>query len=194
LRQLASQPGYLSFLGAMALLGIGTSTFVNFIGLHILEVGGDQQWLALAWSVNAIAEIPVMLLGGRWFARFRYSRLIQIGLAGYMVVWALMAFATVPWVLIVLTFANGLCYGTVWVSAVNYAAESAPPGLSATAQALIGAAQSGIGWSIGAVLAGYLWDAAGGDAAFVMAACSALAAGLLFWFGNRRTLVGVATG
>ena len=191
LKQLAKQPSYMSFLGAMALLGIGTSSYVNFTGLHMLEVGGDQQWLAWAWAANGMAEGPIMFLGARWFARFRYSRLLQVGFAGYTVVWALMAMANTPFLLLLCAAANGLCYGTLWAAAVNYAGEAAPPGLSATAQALIGAAQSGIGWSIGSVLAGYLWDAAGGGVVFAMAACAALAAGLLFWLGNRQVIADV---
>jgi MFS family permease len=186
LRQLTQQRGYLSFLGAMALLGIGTSSYVNFVGLHMLEIGGNQQWLAWSWAANGLTEAPMMFLGARWFARFRYSRLLQIGFAGYMVVWALMALAQTPVQLTLCAAANGICYGTLWAAAVNYAGESAPPGLSATAQALVGAAQSGVGWSLGSVLAGYLWDAAGGPVVFVLASGAALLAGLLFWIGNRK--------
>ena len=79
-----------------------------------------------------------------------------------------------------------MCYGTVWVAAVNYAGESAPPGLSATAQALVGAANAGVGWGIGSVIAGYLWDAQGGSAVFVAAAVATLMAGMLFAWGTRR--------
>lgn len=185
LKQLARQSNYMSFLGAMALLGVGTSSYVNFTGLHMLEVGGDQQWLAWAWAANGLMEGPIMFLGARWFARFRYSRLLQIGFAGYAVVWALMALANTPLLLMLCAALNGLCYGTLWAAAVNYAGEAAPPGLSATAQALVGAAQSGIGWSIGSVVAGYLWDAAGGSTVFAVASCSALLAGLLLWWGTR---------
>jgi MFS family permease len=186
LKQLAKKSSYMSFLGAMALLGVGTSSYVNFTGLHMLEVGGDQQWLAWAWAANGLTEAPMMFLGARWFARFRYSRLLLIGFAGYTVVWALMAMANTPQLLVLCAAANGVCYGTLWSAAVNYAGEAAPEGLSATAQALVGAAQSGIGWSIGSVAAGYLWDAAGGNVVFAMASCAALAAGVLFWVGNRR--------
>ena len=192
LKQLAKMPSYMSFLGAMALLGIGTSSYVNFTGLHMLEVGGDQQWLAWAWAANGLAEGPIMFLGARWFARFRYSRLLLIGFVGYTVVWALMATANSPLMLLLCAAANGVCYGTLWAAAVNYAGEAAPLGLSATAQALVGAAQSGVGWSIGSVVAGYLWDASGGSTVFVMASVAALLAGVLFWVGNRQLMSSVA--
>lgn len=186
LRQLRSQRSYMSFLGAMALLGIGTSSYVNFMGLHMLEIGGDQRWLAWSWAANGGVEAMMMFLGTRLFGRFRYSRMLQVGFAGYVVVWTLMAFANSPLMLTLCTGANGLVYGILWSAAVNYAGESAPPGLSATAQALVGAAQQGVGFSIGSVVAGYVLDAAGGSMVFVVAAVSALSAGLLFWYGNRQ--------
>ena len=73
----------------------------------MLEVGGDQQWLAWAWAANGLTEAPMMFLGARWFARFRYSRLLLIGFAGYTLVWALMALANTPFLLL-------LCAGSQW--------------------------------------------------------------------------------
>ena len=72
-----------------------------------------------------------------------------------------------------------------WVAAVGYASEAAPLGLSATAQALMGAAQSGLGWSLGSVIAGYLWDNTNGHVIFFFAAFTFILATLIFWLGNR---------
>ena len=79
----------------------------------------------------------------------------------------------------------GLCFGFFWVAAVGFASNSAPAGLGATAQALMGAAMTGLGWGIGSVIAGYLWDLAGGEAVYFFAALAALLAALIFTFGNR---------
>src|SRR5690606_35215526 len=111
--------------------------------------------------------------------------LIQFGFAGYAIVWVLMAVVTDPLALVVCSALNGICYGTVWVAAVNYASESAPPGLSATAQSLVGAVQAGIGWSLGSVIAGYLWDIQGGTVVFLAATLAVLLGGMLLWLGER---------
>lgn len=186
LKQLTRQRSYMLFLAAMALLGIGTSSFVNFLGLHILALGGSEWMIGLAWALNGMAEFPMMMFGSQWFARFSYGRLIQFGFAGYGLVWVLMALVESPAALVVCSILNGVCYGTVWVAAVNYASESAPSGLSATAQALVGAAQSGIGWSLGSVVAGYLWDLQGGTAVFLTATMAALTGVVLIWQSERR--------
>jgi MFS transporter, PPP family, 3-phenylpropionic acid transporter len=186
LHTLVRQPGYLSYLGAMAIFGLGMSSFGNFLGLRMLEIGGNQAWVAWAWAINGMTEAPMMFLGARWFGRFAYGHLLQVGFLAYGMMWAMMALANSPLLLTLCAAANGLCFGAVWTAAVNYAGEAAPPGLGATSQALANAAQAGIGWGMGAVLAGYLWDATGGTTVFAMAACAGLLAALLFWLGNRR--------
>jgi MFS family permease len=185
LRLLTSQTGYLTFLVAMTLLGMGIATYAGFLGLHLLSLGGTEQQVGLVWAVNALPELPLMYYGRAWFARYSYKRLFTVGLLGFAVVWALVGLAPTPLLIIMVVPGSGVCYGFFWVAAVGYASEAAPPGLSATAQALMGAAQSGLGWGLGSVIAGYLWDLSNGHEVFFFAASTVVVAALIFWAGNR---------
>jgi hypothetical protein len=49
----------------------------------------------------------------------------------------------------------------------------------------MGAAQSGLGWALGSVVAGYLWDLANGHVVLFFAAATMALAALIFWMGNR---------
>lgn len=188
LRSLAGQPGYLSYLAGMALLGMGMAGYSIFLGLHILELGGTEAQIGLAWALNAITEIPIMFMGARWFGRFRNSRLLLFGFGGYALAWLGLGLAQTPLqVLMTIPFV-GVCYGVFWVAAVGFAAESAPRGLEATAQSLAGAAQAGLGFGIGALLAGRLWDLADGHVVLFASAAGMVLGGVIFWLGNRRTL------
>jgi PPP family 3-phenylpropionic acid transporter len=186
LRVLASQHSYLSFLIAMTLLGMGLSAFIGFSGLHILALGGTERQVGLAWAANALPEIPLMYFGARWFGRYSHKRLIMVGFLGFALVWSLAALAPTPTLIITVLPGIGICFGFFWVAAVGYASDAAPPGLSATAQALMGAVQSGLGWSIGSVIAGYLWDHTSGHIVFFFAAFTMILATLIFWLGNRE--------
>lgn len=188
LRTLAARPGYLSYLAGMVLLGVGAAGFANFLGLHILELGGTESQVGMAWALNAITEIPIMFMGARWFGRVRYSRQILIGFIGFILAWFALALAQTPAQVLMAIPLTGVCYGFFWVAAVGYAAESAPKGLEATAQSLAGAAQSGLGWGIGSLIAGALWDAAGGHVVLFTSAGVMVMAAVIFWAGNRRTL------
>jgi MFS family permease len=186
LRVLTGQRSYPSFLVAMMLLGTGLSAYIGFSGLHILALGGTERQVGLAWAANSLPEIPLMYFGARWFGRYSHKRLIIVGFLGFALVWSLAALAPTPTLIIAVLPGIGICFGFFWVAAVGYASQAAPPGLSATAQALMGAVQSGLGWSIGSVIAGYLWDQTNGHIVFFFAAFTMLLATLIFWLGNRE--------
>jgi MFS transporter, PPP family, 3-phenylpropionic acid transporter len=188
LKQMVGQPGYLSFLLAILLAGAGLAGYVNFLSMQLRALGGSEAQIGLAWAINVVLEIPVMYMGTRWFARYRYGKLILIGFIGFIITFAGMALAATPLQFLWVLPLNGISYGIFWVAVVGYAAEAAPPGLTATSQGLVGAVQGGIGWGIGALLAGYLWDGMGGSAVFTMAAVAVAAATLVFWWGNRRRI------
>ena len=186
LRKLVRQVPYLSFLISMTLLGMGLTSHLGFLGLQILSLGGTEQQVGLAWAVNSAMEIPMMYFGASWFTRFGLRRLIVAGFGGISFVWLLIGFSTSATMVIIVVSGLGLCFGFFWIAAVGFASDSAPAGLSATAQALMGAALTGLGWSIGSVIAGYLWDLAGGEAVYFFAASAAFLAAVIFSIGNRR--------
>ncbi|MBN1311612.1 MAG: MFS transporter [Anaerolineae bacterium] len=182
---LLGQRGYLSFLVATILLGMGTACYVGFLGLYIQSLGGTAQQVGLAWTANALLEIPIMFFGKQWFARYSPQRVILAAMCVYALVWLLIGLSQTPFVAIVCVLGMGVCFGTFWIGAVDYVSSVAPPGLGATAQTLFGAAISGLGWSLGSVAAGYLWDTVSPHAVFFFAAFAAMLAALVFGIGSR---------
>ncbi len=117
-------------------------------------------------------------------ARFRSAHLIVAALVGFAGVYALMAMATTPTIILAVSPLLGVLYACFWLAVVNYASQSAPDGLRATGQALVGAAQGGLGWSLGAVIAGTLWDNFGGSVVLMTAAGLMVAAALVYAQAN----------
>ncbi|MCG3209626.1 MAG: putative 3-phenylpropionic acid transporter [Anaerolineae bacterium] len=186
LKILLGQPHYLSFFIALILMGIGLSCYVGFLGLHVLAVGGTERHVGLVWAANSLLEIPMMYFGASWFARFSFRRLIPGAMLGYVVIWGLIGLANSVWLIIAVVLGIGLCYGVYWVAVVGFVAKTAPVGLRATSQAMVGIAMNGFGWSIGSVVAGYVWDQLGGGAVFGFASLCALAAIAIFLKGCRQ--------
>ena len=77
----------------------------------------------------------------------------------------------------------GVAYGIFWVAAVGFANDTAPEGMGTTAQAAVGAAQMGLGWGLGAIIGGILWDMAGGSSVFWVGAVAAALAIVVFRLG-----------
>lgn len=180
------RPGFAGFLLALVLAGIGLSGYVNFLSLHMMALGGSSAQVGLAWALAAILEIPMMGLGSRWLARFNYRLLIFISFLGFGIVWTAMGLATTPNALLIAVPFAGASYAVFWMAAVGYASEVAPPGMGATAQSLIGAAQAGLGWAIGSILSGILWDSLGGQGVYLASAGVIVVAAVIFAWGQRR--------
>lgn len=184
LRRLWQQPGYPSFLVMNVLMGAGAASFFGFIGLRVLALGGSEAQVGLVYALNAVTEIPVMFAGAPLLARFRPPHLIVAGLVGFAAVYSVMAQATSPTLILLVVPALGALYAGFWMSVVTYAAQSAPAGMRATGQSLVGAAQGGLGWAMGSVIAGVLWDRLGGSAFLWAAAFLMLAAALVYTQAN----------
>ena len=187
LRQLAGQASYRGFLTAVTFFGMGMSGYLAFLSLYMIDLGGSASDLGILWVAVAIMEVPVMYFGARSFERFGYRRILQWSFFGFILGWGLMGFATSPLFLILNVLLISTSFACYWVSVVNYASETAPTGMSATAQALVGAMQSGLGWSIGSVIAGYLWDLSGPQAVYAFSTGAVIIAAASFWWGNRPT-------
>ncbi|RLT40237.1 MAG: MFS transporter [Chloroflexi bacterium] len=182
---LIGRPGFGAFLVALVLAGIALSGYINFLSLHMMALGGSEAQVGLAWALAAILEIPMMAFGSRWMGRFSQRRLILTGFVGFAAVWLVMGLATTPTALLLAIPFSGASYAIFWMAAVGYTAAVAPPGMGATAQALTGAAQAGLGWAIGSVLAGSVWDVYGGEGVYLVSAAVMLAAAGVFAWGSR---------
>jgi PPP family 3-phenylpropionic acid transporter len=185
IRTLAARPAYRGFLMATALAGIGSGCYFNFLGLHILELGGSESQVGMAYAANALAEIPIMFLGARWFQRYNNTTLITIGFLFFALGFAVVGAMLSPLPLILAASLIGIAYGIFWVAAVGYANDTAPEGMGATAQAAVSAAQMGLGWGLGAIIGGILWDTAGGSAVFWAGSIAASLAVVVFRIGLR---------
>jgi PPP family 3-phenylpropionic acid transporter len=185
LRVLAGRRAYVSFLAMNMLQGMGTAAFFGFLGLHLVAIGATEAQVGLAFALAALAEIPIMFAGAWVQRRLRLAQMIVLGLIGVGSAYLLIGLAPTPALALAVTPFIGIFYGTYWMGVVAYAAEAAPPGLRATGQALMNAAQFGMGWAVGSVIAGIVWGAFGGGWVFLLGALALFAAATIFTLGQQ---------
>jgi MFS transporter, PPP family, 3-phenylpropionic acid transporter len=185
LRMLARRRRYMSFLLMNVLFGFGAACYVNFVGLRLLELGATEAQVGLGFALGAATEIPVMFVGARLMARFSLTRLIVAGIVGIAIAYMLAGLAASPLLIIMVMASIGFFGGTFWMAVVAYASVSVPASLRATGQTLIGATQGGLGWALGSITGGLLWDTAGGTVVLLVAGVSLLAGAGVFGAGQR---------
>jgi MFS family permease len=122
----------------------------------MLQQRGYPSPLALT-TLNQFSEI-IFMFSMPWFvARLGLKRVLAIG----MLAWSLRYFCFLspafPLALLGL-FLHGFCYSFLYVGAYMYVDRSAPADLKASAQSLMGFLLLGLGFFMGAKLAGYMLD------------------------------------
>jgi PPP family 3-phenylpropionic acid transporter len=150
--------------------GIGVGVANGWFLVYLSSLHATKGQLGLSILIQTISEVPFMFLG---------ARLLQLVPARYLFVGALMlyggralcyALIHTPSILLGVQLLHGPTFATMWIAGVAVARQLAPRGLGATLQGLLWSALSGLGASVGTVLGGQLFDAAGPEATFLVSA------------------------
>lgn len=175
------------FMVSMIVLGIGNVAMQHFLGIYILELGGDEALLGAAAALGALTELPILFWGAPLIARYGPWRLLLFAYGISALRW--FAYGVMPsagWA-IPISLLHSVTFGVYWVAGVASVDRLAPVDLKATAQGLF-YASFGIAGVLGGPINGYLFDTLGASWLFLIASALALGALALLWLGKPLPL------
>jgi len=168
---------------ALAVQGV----LFGYVGLYLDSLGAPERVIGLSGTVGSLAQTAVMLfLLPRLLRIWGCKRLMLLALATYTLRCALWALVPIPLVVAWSQALLGLAFGSAVVASVQFADETAPPGMRTTAQALITSLISGLGRATGSMTAGPLYDSIGPQRTFGAFGILAAAATIAFGTAWRR--------
>ena len=181
-RAFAVQPRLWLVLAIFALAFAGLQGALTFIGIRIVELGGQPSDVAISFGVAALAEIPGLVAAG-WLGRrigLRWLFVASLLLYGLCITtWGILPYA----VAINSTRAvTGLCNGSLMAARVLMVPRLLPQSLQATGQVLFQAATLGFGTVMGSVIGGVAYSVFGPRFFFLAAGGVAIAGGVAAWF------------
>jgi len=181
-RAFAVQPRLWLVLAIFALAFAGLQGALTFIGIRIVELGGQPSDVAISFGVAALAEIPGLVAAG-WLGRrigLRWLFVASLLLYGLCITtWGILPYA----VAINSTRAvTGLCNGSLMAARVLMVPRLLPQSLQATGQVLFQAATLGFGTVMGSVIGGVAYSVFGPRFFFLAAGSVAIAGGVAAWF------------
>lgn len=141
--------------------GLNVASTNNYFLSYLKELGVKESIMGLALMMGTLAEIPILFYGNHLLKRFQPYKLVTLTVMLSGIRLLLFAAISTPWLIFPVQLLNGLGYPAMWLAGVAYADQSAPPGLSATAQGLFGAMVGGFGIAVGGLCGGLLLDTIG---------------------------------
>ncbi len=157
----------------------------GYASLYLDTLGAGESLIGLSGAIGSLSQTLLMFTLLPWLVRhWGGERLMVFSLLMFCVRLGIWAFVPSPWTVAVSEVLLGLTTGTALVGSVEFAARHAPPGMAATAQALMSCLVNGLGRTLGSAVTGRLYDSIGTQPLFAgfaaMAGLGALSFGALW--------------
>src|SRR2546423_3950733 len=157
LTQLGDRAFYV-FIAASLLLCIPLAAYYNFTQIFLGSAGVTK--IAATQTLGQISEAGFMLLMPLMFARLGVKRMLMLGMAAWVLRYALFALAApaaVFWMIVVGIAVHGICYDFFFVTGQIYVDKKATPAVRSQAQGFFVLVTYGVGMLIGAQIAGRVY-------------------------------------
>jgi len=177
-KQLRS-PGVLAFYACVGLMQLSHGPYYTFLTLHLERLGYSRGVIGMLWAVGVVAEVLMFLFMSRILARYSVRRVLLASFLLAALRWLLLgSFAEFLWVLLFAQLLHAATFGSFHAAAIHFVQRSFGPRQQGQGQALY-AALAGTGGALGALYAGYSWNALGATFTFSIASLAALAAAVI---------------
>ena len=165
LAQLGDRAFYV-FIAASLLLCIPLAAYYNFTQIFLGDAGITR--IAATQSLGQMSEVIFMLLMPLFFVRLGVKWMLMVGMAAWVVRYALFAVAAPGALLSLIIIAillHGVCYDFFFVTGQIYVDKKSTPAIRGQAQGFLVLVTYGVGMLIGAQVAGNVYNRFLGGAA-----------------------------
>ncbi|PYZ95257.1 MFS transporter [Salipaludibacillus keqinensis] len=128
----------------------------SFLGLYIIELGGNESIIGLAWFIGVATEATVFAFSVYWLRGYHPLTYISIAAFIYVLRWLLMSFAPDPTFLLFVQVLHGLAFATFYLTAFQFVSKLVPEELESTGHLLFISVFFGISGVIGSILGGVI--------------------------------------
>jgi MFS transporter, PPP family, 3-phenylpropionic acid transporter len=176
-----------ALLASALCMALAHGTLYAFFTLHLQRLGYSASLIGFLWMLGVLAEVGVFLYLPALFRRYALSTLLVASAAC-----GVLRFLAIGWAgewLVVLLMAQVLhaaTFGSYHAAAVAAVQRTFAPHAQALGQTLFSSVGYGAGGALGALMAGWAWQAAGPGFAFSLSAVAALM-GLFFAYSLKRS-------
>ncbi|MGC1376137.1 MAG: major facilitator superfamily domain-containing protein 6 [Anaerolineales bacterium] len=185
-RALVTSPRWVFFLVIIFFIGISATSVSTYLLLYMKSLGADATLIGFSLTISTVSEVPMYFFADRILRRFKWRGLLVIALVIYIVRLLLYTVVVSPTIMVVIQLVHGFTVPAIWAAGISFVAESAPPGLEATSQAIFAGVLNGLAAATGAYLGGVIYQNYGAVIMFrVFAAILFAALLLLVFLGNR---------
>ncbi|XP_013416364.1 major facilitator superfamily domain-containing protein 6-A [Lingula anatina] len=169
------------FLIIIFIFGVFMGVLQTFLFWYLGELCSPKVLMGLTLVVECVSESPMLYFSGWIINKIGHRPILFITLGVYALRFGAYSFLTNPWYVFLIEPTHAITYGLLFAAATEYTDIIAPPGMSATLQGLVGGLHWSLGFGIGSLTAGQIYNKYGGVIMFRSFAISAIVVLLIAW-------------
>ncbi len=187
LRKVLLQPAVVSLLLVCFLVQASHGPYYTFYSLYLAANGYSETAIGQLWALGVVAEIGVFLKMHDWLPRFGARVLLLLATLLTALRWTLIAlFVDQSAIMIFAQTLHAASFGVYHAVAIHLTHQLFTGRHQGRGQALYSSVSFGAGGAVGSLIAGYLWEGAGAQWMYAVAAATAALAGLIAWRGIQN--------
>lgn len=169
-------PGAARLLGAGFCMALAHGALYAFLTLHLQREGYSGSLIGFLWTLGVLAEIAVFFYLPALFRRYTLSAILVASCACAVLRFLAIGWgAGLLWLLLVAQLLHAATFGSFHAAAVAAVHRIFPAHAQGRGQTLFSSLSYGAGGAVGALAAGWSWEASGPGLAFSLSALAALA-------------------
>lgn len=185
------RPEVIAFFIVALLVQISFGPYYTFYSIYLDEHGYSTSALGVYWSIGVVVEILVFTFSAWIFRRWNAATVLIVSLIAASLRWAMIALW--PNSVTLMAFAqtlHALSFAAFFAASMQFLVLFFPGRQNGHAQGIFYGFSSGIGGVLGALLSGQVWQAAGGETAFLLGSGAAALAAVIasIWIRPGRAL------
>lgn len=183
-RVIAGDPFLLVIMVSTFLVMAAYGMDATFSGIYMTSLGGTGLFVGLLFGLSAVFELPSMRYTGHIIHRLGGPGTLTLAYGLYAVTYGGFALARSPGVLLALCVTRGLAFGLFYAGTVRIINERTPPQWAATVQGVMNGVAFGLARLISAPFGGWIFDAYGAAAIYLVCFGASIAAVLVMGGGG----------
>jgi len=158
---LSRRPGFLLWMGIIFLFGMAEASLINFLFLHIRDIGGSSSLMGLAMSFAILGEIIGFNLAKRVQGRVGSRRMIVLAFLFRTFWYILIGINRNPLLVLPIQILGGGSFSLIEAGSVAYVNERSPARIGTTAQGIRSSILLRLSAAVGSLIAGSLYQSVG---------------------------------
>ncbi|KAL4239385.1 MFS_1 like [Mactra antiquata] len=167
----------LIFTITLLVMGIVYSSYYNFLFWLLIDMGSKEITLGLCITLAALAEIPMLLFNEKLISKIGNGGVVCLSLLFLSARCLYYSFLPTPWAVLPAEITHSFTHTAMWWAVLSSPSFNTSPALSRSIRSILSSVYFGLGFGVGSIISGIVYDNFGAAILFQAGAVIAIA-----WF------------